>query len=99
MGQEFSVPWIHKWVPEIDFTEEQIPFLYKTYNNNFWDKLMMKDPQTKSIYGQELLDLITKTIHDYKSIPNKGIMNDDSTSINFFWLEKFLIIMKENKMK
>ncbi|KAG5616161.1 hypothetical protein H5410_015985 [Solanum commersonii] len=66
---------------EVDFTEEQIPCLYRTYYNNFWDKLMKKDPQTKSIYGQELLDLITKIIHDYKSIPNKGIMTDDSTSV------------------
>ncbi|KAG5630527.1 hypothetical protein H5410_002244 [Solanum commersonii] len=39
---EFSVPWIHKWVPEVDFTEEQIPCLYRTYYNNFWDKLMKK---------------------------------------------------------
>ncbi|KAG5616068.1 hypothetical protein H5410_015892 [Solanum commersonii] len=66
---------------EVDFTEEQIPCLYKTYYNNFWDKLMKKDPQTKSIYGQELLNLITKIIHDYKSIPNKEIMTDDSTSV------------------
>ncbi|KAG5580006.1 hypothetical protein H5410_050633 [Solanum commersonii] len=78
---EFSVPWIHKWVSEVHFTEEQIPCLYRTYCYNFWDKLMKKDPQTKSIYGQELLDLITKNIHDYKSIPNKGIMTDDSTSV------------------
>ncbi|KAG5606964.1 hypothetical protein H5410_028456 [Solanum commersonii] len=48
---EFSVPWIHKWVSEVDFIEEQIPCLYRTYYNNFWDKLMKKDPQTKSIYG------------------------------------------------
>ncbi|KAG5605259.1 hypothetical protein H5410_026751 [Solanum commersonii] len=65
----------------IYFTEEQIPCLYRTYYNNFWDKLMKNDPQTKSIYGQELLDLIMKTIHNYKSIPNKGIMTDDSTSV------------------
>ncbi|WMV49156.1 hypothetical protein MTR67_042541 [Solanum verrucosum] len=78
---EFSVPWIPKWVPEVEFTEEQIPYLYRTYYNNFLDKLMKKDPQTKSIYGQELLDLIAKIIHDYKSIPNKGIMTDDSTSV------------------
>ncbi|KAG5577741.1 hypothetical protein H5410_057875 [Solanum commersonii] len=32
---EFSVPWIHKWVLEVDFTEEQIPWLYRTYYNNF----------------------------------------------------------------
>ncbi|KAG5567901.1 hypothetical protein H5410_065083, partial [Solanum commersonii] len=74
-------PWIHKWVLEVDFTEEQITCLYRTYYNNFWDKLMKKDPQTKSICGQERVDLITKIIHDYKLIPNKGIMTDDSTSV------------------
>ncbi|KAG5577742.1 hypothetical protein H5410_057876 [Solanum commersonii] len=41
---EFFVQWIHKWVPEVDFTEEQIPCLYRTYYNNFWHKLMKKDP-------------------------------------------------------
>ncbi|KAG5608301.1 hypothetical protein H5410_019582 [Solanum commersonii] len=60
---------------------ERIASNIGTYYNNFWDKLMKKDPQTKSIYGQELLDLITKTVHDYKTIPNKGIMTDDSTSV------------------
>ncbi|KAG5596409.1 hypothetical protein H5410_037641 [Solanum commersonii] len=98
ISTKFSIPWIHKWVPEVDFTEEQIPCLYRTYYNNFWDKLMKKDPQTKSIYGEELLDLITKTIHDYKSIPNKGIMTDDSTSVKHM-ARKILIMMKENKMK
>uniref|UniRef100_M1C2X5 Zinc knuckle family protein n=1 Tax=Solanum tuberosum TaxID=4113 RepID=M1C2X5_SOLTU len=78
---EFSVPWIHKWVPEVDFTEEQIPCLYRSYYNNFWDKLMKKDPQTKSIYGQELLDQITATIKEYKSIPNKGIITDESVTV------------------
>ncbi|KAG5606413.1 hypothetical protein H5410_027905 [Solanum commersonii] len=65
---------IHKWALEVDFTEEQIPCLYRTYFNNFWDKLMKRDPQTKSLYGQELIDLISKTIQDYKSIPHKGII-------------------------
>ncbi|KAG5609024.1 hypothetical protein H5410_020305 [Solanum commersonii] len=78
---EFSIPWIHKWVPEVDFIEEQIPCLYRTYYNNFWDKLMKKDPQTKSIYGQKLLDQITATIKEYNRIPNKGIITDDSTSV------------------
>uniref|UniRef100_M1DBB6 Uncharacterized protein n=1 Tax=Solanum tuberosum TaxID=4113 RepID=M1DBB6_SOLTU len=40
---------------------------------------MKRDLQTKSIYGQELLDLITKTIQDYKLIPDKGIMTDASS--------------------
>ncbi|KAG5576991.1 hypothetical protein H5410_057125 [Solanum commersonii] len=56
---EFSIPSIHKWALELDFTKEQIPCLYRTYYNNFWDKLMKKDPKTKSLYRQELLDLIS----------------------------------------
>ncbi|KAG5632442.1 hypothetical protein H5410_004159 [Solanum commersonii] len=37
----------HKWTPKIGFTEEIIPCLYRTYYNNFWDKLMKQDPKTK----------------------------------------------------
>ncbi|KAG5585614.1 hypothetical protein H5410_046048 [Solanum commersonii] len=32
---EFFIPWIHKWTPEVGFTEEQIPCLYRTFYNNF----------------------------------------------------------------
>ncbi|WMV58632.1 hypothetical protein MTR67_052017 [Solanum verrucosum] len=32
---EFSIPWIHKWIPEVGFTEEQISCLYRIYYNNF----------------------------------------------------------------
>jgi len=42
---------------------------------------MKKDPQTKTIYGQELLDQITAAVKEYKSVPNKGIMTNDSTSV------------------
>nr|AAV31181.1 hypothetical protein STB1_57t00021 [Solanum tuberosum] len=41
---------------------------------------MKKDPQSKAIYGQELLDLISKTVQEYKTIPHKGIMIDSSVS-------------------
>ncbi|KAG5599218.1 hypothetical protein H5410_030588 [Solanum commersonii] len=75
---EFSIPWIHKWTPEVGFTEEQIPCLYRTFYNNFWDKLMKKDPKTKSLYGQELLDLIAKRIQDYCITLQKGIIVDSS---------------------
>ena len=54
---EFSTPWIHKWIPEIGYTpEEKIPCLYRTYYNNFWDKLIRQDPKTGKPYGQELVD-------------------------------------------
>lgn len=75
---EFSVPWIHKWTPELEFTEEQIPCLYRTFYNNFWDKLMKKDPKTKVLYGQELLDSIKMKIQEYSSIPHKDKIDDSS---------------------
>ncbi|KAG5587062.1 hypothetical protein H5410_047496 [Solanum commersonii] len=74
---EFSISWIHKWTPEVGFTEKQIPCLYRIYYNNFWDKLMKKDPMTKSLYGQELLDSISQRIQDYGTIPHKGIIADN----------------------
>ncbi|KAG5577375.1 hypothetical protein H5410_057509 [Solanum commersonii] len=48
------------------------------YYNSLWDKLMKKDPMTKSLYGQELLDSISKKIQDYGTIPHKGIIGDNS---------------------
>ncbi|KAG5590098.1 hypothetical protein H5410_040612 [Solanum commersonii] len=75
---DFSIPWIDKWTPEIGFTEEDIPCLYRTYYNNFWDKLMKQDPKTKQLVGQELLDSISEQINEYNKIPKKGIVNDNS---------------------
>ncbi|KAG5632136.1 hypothetical protein H5410_003853 [Solanum commersonii] len=73
---EFSIPWIHKWTLKVRFTEEQIPCLYRIFYNNFWDKLMKRDPKTKSLYGHELLDLIEKRIQKYSNTPQKGIIQD-----------------------
>nr|XP_016432715.1 PREDICTED: uncharacterized protein LOC107759331 [Nicotiana tabacum] len=75
---EFSIPWIHKWTPEVRFTEEQVPCLYRIFYNNFWDKLMKKDPKTKTLYGQELLDSIKIKIQEYSSKPQKEVINDSS---------------------
>ncbi|KAG5595409.1 hypothetical protein H5410_036641 [Solanum commersonii] len=75
---ELSIPWIHKWTPELSFSKEQISCLYWIYYNNFWYKLMKKDPMTKSLYGQELLDSLSQRIQDYGTIPHKGIIADNS---------------------
>ncbi|KAG5590198.1 hypothetical protein H5410_040712 [Solanum commersonii] len=39
---------------------------------------MKKDPKTKSLYGQELLDLIEKRIQEYCIAPQMGIIVDSS---------------------
>ncbi|KAG5571212.1 hypothetical protein H5410_060978 [Solanum commersonii] len=75
---EFSIPWIHKWTPEVGVIEENIPCFYKTYYNNFWDKLMKQDPKTKQLIGQELLDIISDRVNEYHKIPKKEIINDNT---------------------
>ncbi|KAK4731375.1 hypothetical protein R3W88_024363 [Solanum pinnatisectum] len=76
---EFSIPWIHKWTPEVGFSgEENIPCLYRTYYNNFWDKLLKIDPKTKQLVGQELIDSIKERIEEYKKIHPKKIIEDNS---------------------
>ncbi|KAG5603951.1 hypothetical protein H5410_025443 [Solanum commersonii] len=90
---ELSISWIHKWTSEVDFTEEQIPCLYWIYYNNFWDKLMKKDPMTKSLYGQELLNSISQRIQDYGTIPHKGIITDNSVK----HIARRIFIQDENK--
>nr|XP_016511568.1 PREDICTED: uncharacterized protein LOC107828720 [Nicotiana tabacum] len=63
---------------EVGFTEEQVPCLYRTFYNNFWDKLMKKDPKTKTLYGQELLDSIKAKIQEYFSKPQKEVIDGSS---------------------
>ncbi|KAG5615134.1 hypothetical protein H5410_014958 [Solanum commersonii] len=49
-----------------------------TLYNNFWDKLMKRDPNTKLLYRQKLLDLIEKRIQEYCLVPQKRIIQDSS---------------------
>ncbi|KAG5629659.1 hypothetical protein H5410_001376 [Solanum commersonii] len=56
------------------FIEFSLPWIHKWTPE---DKLMKKDPMTKSLYGQELLDYISQRIQDYGTIPHKGIITDN----------------------
>ncbi|XP_075095419.1 uncharacterized protein LOC142173695 [Nicotiana tabacum] len=51
----------------------------RTFYSDFWDKLMKKDPKTKTLYSQELLDSIEIKIQEYSSQPQKEseTSNDD----------------------
>ena len=64
---EFSIPWIHKWIPEFGYTDNQIPCLYRTFYNNFWEGLLKIDKETKVLKGQTLLDQIQSTIESYET--------------------------------
>ncbi|KAG5585563.1 hypothetical protein H5410_045997 [Solanum commersonii] len=39
---------------------------------------MKKDPKTRILYGQKLLDLISKRIQEYGITPQKGLIEDSS---------------------
>ncbi|KAG5599465.1 hypothetical protein H5410_030835 [Solanum commersonii] len=67
---------IEDW--EVGFTEEQILCLYRTFYNNFWDKLIKKDPKTKTLYRQEFMDFMPKRIQKYGISPQKGVVADSS---------------------
>ena len=76
---EFSIPCIHKLIPEVGYTpNENIPCLYCKYFTNFWGKLNRQDPATRQLYGQELLDQITNIIKAYQNSPQKGISTGSS---------------------
>ncbi|KAG5580641.1 hypothetical protein H5410_051268 [Solanum commersonii] len=42
---------------------------------------MKKDPKTKALYGQELLDFISQTIHEYGTAPPKELIVDSSVKL------------------
>ncbi|KAG5591006.1 hypothetical protein H5410_041520 [Solanum commersonii] len=44
---------------------------------------MKRDPKTKSLYGQELLDLIEKRVQEYCITPQKGVIQDSSMINNY----------------
>ena len=80
---EFSIPWIWKWEPLVDYSPDKIPSLRRTYFTKFWPKMLQIDPATKRSYAQDTLDLLQKKIQEYKgqqeftsrTIPFKLIQN------------------------
>ena len=40
---EFSIPWIFKWIPKVDYIPEKFPVLKRLYLTKFWSKMMKKD--------------------------------------------------------
>ncbi|KAG5579691.1 hypothetical protein H5410_050318 [Solanum commersonii] len=56
---------------------------------------MKKDPKTKSLYGQELLDSISQKIQDYGTIPHKGIVTVADNSVKH--IARRISIQERNK--
>ena len=64
---EFSIPWIWKWAPEVNYASDQIPQLERVFFTKFWRKMLVKNPENGEINSKETLDLIKRTIAEYKT--------------------------------
>ncbi|KAG5570747.1 hypothetical protein H5410_060513 [Solanum commersonii] len=82
---EFSIPWIHKWTLEVGFTEENSPCLYRTYYNNFWNKLMKQDPKTKQHIAKRI---------SFQDGDKESMINDYLEEVIFFLLQTITQIDK-----
>lgn len=68
---EFSIPWIWKWTPEMDYTPTGIPCVYRISHTKFWEKMIKIDPVTKVQFGQETLDHIRSQVEIYQNQQEK----------------------------
>lgn len=64
---EFSIPWIWKWAPEVEYAPNQIPQLKRIFFTKFWKKMLLKDPQSGELNSKETIDLIKRSIEQYKA--------------------------------
>ncbi|KAL4556409.1 hypothetical protein LXL04_039060 [Taraxacum kok-saghyz] len=44
---EISIPWIWKWVPQVDYSPNKFSSLQKLYLTKFWPKMLQRDQETK----------------------------------------------------
>lgn len=63
---EFSIPWIWKWSPHVDYTPSKFPSLQRSYFTKFWPKMLHKNPETKILNAQETIDHINQQIKKYQ---------------------------------
>ncbi|KAL4581676.1 hypothetical protein LXL04_006203 [Taraxacum kok-saghyz] len=67
---EFSIPWIWKWSPHVDYTPSSFPSLQRKYFTKFWPKMLHKDPETKALQAQQTIDHINQQIQKYQQQKN-----------------------------
>lgn len=64
---EFSIPWIWKWVPQVDYSPNKFSSLQRLYLTKFWPKMLTKDPVTKELQSKQTIDNIKQKIQQYKA--------------------------------
>lgn len=64
---QFGIPWIWKWNLSAGLNQSNIPCLKRKFYSKFWQKLLKIDKETNVAYGQELEEIIQKTINEDKA--------------------------------
>ena len=62
---EFSIPWIYKWEPRVDYTLGILPTLQRVYSTKFWMNMLRKIAEGEYTY-KDTLDYIQKALKNYK---------------------------------
>ncbi|XP_052620666.1 uncharacterized protein LOC128126717 [Lactuca sativa] len=89
---EFSIPWIWKWIPEVDYSPNTFPSLQKSYLTKFWAKMLQKDLTSNEINSKQTIDNINQAILKYKS--QKEFLSHKEQSNSFNPYEKVLNSIK-----
>ena len=89
---EFSIPWIWKWMPEVNYSPNQFPSLQRSYLTKFWAKMLQKDPNSDEVNSKQTIDNINQAILKYKS--QKEYLSHKEQSASSSPYEKILSSMK-----
>ncbi|KAI5653761.1 hypothetical protein M9H77_30948 [Catharanthus roseus] len=89
---EFSISWVWKWTPEVGYTQQNIPCLKRATHSRFWDRLIKNNPETKEIYGKNILDDIQQKNASYNKMKDKGEIKSTSP---FYHISTKLKMQKE----
>lgn len=62
---EFSIPWIFKWEPIVDYTPKNLPTLQRVYFTKFWMNMLRKDAEGEYTC-KDTIEYIQKALKNYK---------------------------------
>ncbi len=62
---EFSISWIYKWEPRVDYTPQILPTLQRVYSTKFWMNMLRKNAEGEYT-RKDTIDYIKKALKNYK---------------------------------
>ncbi|KAL4579416.1 hypothetical protein LXL04_015562 [Taraxacum kok-saghyz] len=79
---EFSIPWIWKWFPQVDYSPNKFSSLQRLYLTKLWPKMLQRDQETKELNSKQTVDHINQNIQQYKA--QMEFSNTEKNQDNYF---------------